>query len=94
MSFGEPVFPAGFNQKTAKEDLFVKGNRVILHDNQCGKTVEDSRRLSTKAKPEHLPGGASWPHMSVGRAPLWWRASWSLLEPSHVDPTVEFHDFL
>ena len=27
--FGESVFPAGFNQKTAKEDLFVKGNHGI-----------------------------------------------------------------
>jgi hypothetical protein len=28
MSFGEYVFSAGFNQKTIKEDLFIKGNHV------------------------------------------------------------------
>ena len=33
-------------------------------------------------------------HMSVGQALLWWRASWSLLEPFHVDLAAEFHDFL
>ena len=37
MSFDESVFLAGFNQKTAKEDLFVKGNHEM--------TWEDSRRL-------------------------------------------------
>ena len=44
MSFGEFVFPAGLNQKTAEEDPFVKGNRIIPQDKQCGKTLEDSRR--------------------------------------------------
>jgi hypothetical protein len=29
MSFGESVFLAGFNQKTAKGDLFVKRNYGI-----------------------------------------------------------------
>ena len=58
MSFGESVFPVGFNQKTAKEDLFVKGNHGIPPCKQRGKTLEDSRRISTKAEPEPLPGGA------------------------------------
>ena len=32
MSFAESVFLAGFNQKTTKEDVFVKGNYEIpLH---------------------------------------------------------------
>jgi hypothetical protein len=44
MNFGEFVFSAGFNQKTAKEDLFVKGNYEILSCKQCGNTLEDSRR--------------------------------------------------
>ena len=48
MSFGESVFPAGFNQKTTKKDLFVKGNHRNLSRNRCGKTLEDSRRLSTE----------------------------------------------
>jgi hypothetical protein len=44
MSFGESVFLAGFNQKTTKEDLFMKGNYGILSRKQRGKTPEDSRR--------------------------------------------------
>ena len=42
MSFGESMFLAGFNQKTGNEDVFVKGNRVIPQDKQCGRTLEDS----------------------------------------------------
>ena len=38
--------------------------------------------------------GADWPHMVAPQGLLRWRASWSLLDPSHIDPTVEFHDFL
>ena len=49
MSFGKSVFPAGFNQKTAKEDLFVKRNHGISLRNRRGKTLEDSRRQITKA---------------------------------------------
>ena len=49
MSFGESMFLAGFNQKTAKEDLFVKLNHGIPPRNQHGKTLEVSRRLSTEA---------------------------------------------
>ena len=49
MSFGESMFRAGFNQKIAKEDLFIKGNHGIPLRNRHGKTLEDSRRLSTKA---------------------------------------------
>ena len=52
----------GFNQKTTKEDLFVKGNYGILPCKQCGKILEDSRRLSTEADPEGLPCGADRPH--------------------------------
>jgi hypothetical protein len=29
MSFGESIFPAGFNQKTPKEDLFIEENHGI-----------------------------------------------------------------
>jgi hypothetical protein len=42
MSFGEFVFLAGFNQKTAKEDLFVKRNYGILPG---GTAWKGSRRL-------------------------------------------------
>ena len=38
-------------------------------------------------------GGASRRHMTVAQGLLQWRASWSLLESTHVDYTVEFHDF-
>jgi hypothetical protein len=29
MSFGESVLPTGFNQKTIKGDLHVRGNHII-----------------------------------------------------------------
>jgi hypothetical protein len=58
MSFDESMFSAGFNQNTTKEDMFVKGNLIILPRNWHGKTLEDSRRLSTKAEAKTLPGGA------------------------------------
>jgi hypothetical protein len=52
------MFSAGFIQKTIKEDLFVKGNYGIPPRKQCGKILEDSRRLSTEADLEGLPCGA------------------------------------
>ena len=63
MSFGESVFSAGFIQKIVKGDLFNKGNYKIMPHKQRGKTLEDSRRLSTKADPKGLPCGATWPHL-------------------------------
>ena len=59
------MFPAGFNQKTVKEDLFVKENYGIPQRRQHGKTLEDYRRLSTEADPETLPCGAGWPHLQA-----------------------------
>jgi hypothetical protein len=53
MSFGESVFPVGFNQKTAEGDLFVKRNYRILSRELRGKTLEDSRSLSTER--DHMP---------------------------------------
>jgi hypothetical protein len=50
-------------EDTAKEDLFIKRNHGILPRKQCGKTLEDSRRLSIEAEPEPLTCGAGWPHM-------------------------------
>jgi hypothetical protein len=49
MSFGESVFPIGFIQKTTKRYLFVKGNIRIPPWHQCGKDLEDFRRLSIEA---------------------------------------------
>ena len=63
MSFGESVFLAGFNQKTAKEDLFVKGNYKISPRNRHGNSLEDSRRPTTKAEPVPLTCGVDQPHL-------------------------------
>ena len=65
MSFGEPVFSAGFIQKTVKGDLFVKGNYGVPPRKWRGKILEDSRRLSTKADPEGLPCGAGQPYLQA-----------------------------
>ena len=39
-------------------------------------------------------GGASQPHMEVARGLLRWRASWSLLESSHMGTITDKFDFL
>ena len=70
MSFGESIFLAGFNQKTIKGDLFVKGNHGILPRDQRGKVPEDSKRLSTEAGLDPLTCGAARPHCQAAR-PLW-----------------------
>jgi hypothetical protein len=62
------VFSAGFNHKTAKEDLLVEENHIILQDKQRGKTLEDSMRLSSEAEPEPLTCGAGWSHMQADRS--------------------------
>jgi len=56
------VFSAGFNQKTIKGDLFIKGNHEIPSWDQCGKVPEDSRRLSTEGDHMSMTCGAAWPH--------------------------------
>ena len=61
------MFLVGFNQKAAKEDLFVKENHGIPPCKQRGKTLEDSRRLSTEADLEPLPCGAGRLHLQAGR---------------------------
>ena len=67
MSFGEFMFSAGFIQKTVKGDLFVKGNYRIPPRNQHGKTLEDSIRRITKAKPVSLTCGADRPHLEAAQ---------------------------
>ena len=64
------MFLAGFNQKTIKGDLFVKGNHGISPRDQRGKVPEDSRRLSTEAGLDPLTCGAARPHLEAAR-PLW-----------------------
>jgi hypothetical protein len=48
MSFGESMFLAGFNQKTAKGDQFVKRNYGIPPQELRGKVLEDSMRIYTE----------------------------------------------
>ena len=61
MSFGEFVFPAGFNQKTAKKDQIVKGKYGVPPWYLCGKTLEGSRSHVTKVEGHPLTGGATRP---------------------------------
>jgi hypothetical protein len=53
------MFLAGFIQKTIKKELIIKENNGIPPRKQCGKTLEDSRRLSTKDDHERLKCGAN-----------------------------------
>ena len=59
MSFGEYMFPAGFNQKTAKEDLIVKGKYRVPPWYLRGKTLEGSRSHVNEAEGHPLTGGAT-----------------------------------
>ena len=67
MSFGESMILARFNQKTAKKDLFIKRNHRIPPRKQRGKTLEDSRRLSTEVEAMPLTCGAGPPYLQAGR---------------------------
>ena len=80
MSFGKFVFPVGFNQKTAKEDLIVKGNYGIPPRYLRGKTLEGSRRQITEAEAEALICGAARP--TGGATQLLWDRPISLLRMS------------
>ena len=65
MSFGESVFPTGFNQKTAKEDLIVEGKYEIPLRYLCGKTLEGSRSHVTEVEDQSLTFGAARPYCQV-----------------------------
>ena len=67
MSFGKYVFSVGFNQKTVKDDLFIKANHVYPQQNYCEKTLEHSGWQLTKANPEGLTCGAGQPHLQADR---------------------------
>ena len=58
---------AEFNQKTTKDDLFVKRNYGIPPRNQRGKTLEDSRRRITEVEHMSLTCGAGRPHLEATR---------------------------
>jgi hypothetical protein len=45
-SFGESMIFVGYIQKTIKRDLHVRRNNAVPPQNQCGKVLQDSRRLS------------------------------------------------
>ena len=76
------MFSAGFNQKTSKEDLVIKGNHVISQHNQQEKTLEHFRRLSIEAEHDRWAQGVGWP--VAPRPPLWCGVFPSLLEPSRL----------
>ena len=60
ISFGESTFQ--FNQKTAKEDLIVKGKYGVPLRYLRGKTLEHSRSHVTKAESKGMTCGAARPH--------------------------------
>jgi len=61
MSFGEFVFPTGFNLKTAKEDLNIKGKYGFPPWHLCGKALEGSRSHVTEVEGEMPLDGAGRP---------------------------------
>jgi hypothetical protein len=63
------MFVGGFTQKTIKEGLFVKANHVYPQRNRRGKTLEDSKRQTTKAEGRWLPCGADQPHLQAAWPP-------------------------
>ena len=69
MSFGESVFPAGFNQKPAKEDLIIKEKHGIQPRYLRGKTLEGSRSHITEAEGHPLTGGAARPLWALPVSP-------------------------
>jgi hypothetical protein len=67
MSFGESVFLAGFNRKTTKGDLFVKGKHGIIPWHLRGKTLEESRRLSVEGDHMSMTCEATQPPPKAAR---------------------------
>ena len=67
MSFSESITAGGFNQKTIKEDLFVKENHGYPRRNQLRKTPEHYIRQTTATGTEPLTCGASRPHLQADR---------------------------
>ena len=70
MSFGESMFLAGFNQKTAKKDLIVKGKHRIPSWYLRGKTLEGSRSHVTEVEDQRMTCGATRPHYHAARSPM------------------------
>ena len=64
------MFPAGFNQKTTKEDLIIKGKYEVPPWYLRGKTLEGLRSHITKAEGHPLTGGAARP-LGGAIGPLW-----------------------
>ena len=67
MSFGESKILAGFNQKTAKEDLIVRGKHGIPLWYLRGKTLEGSRSHITKVEDQRMTCGATRAHYQPAR---------------------------
>ena len=55
------MFPVGFNQKTTKEDLIVKGKYGIPPPYLRGKTLEGSRSHVTVAEDQRMTCGPPSP---------------------------------
>ena len=68
MSFGESMFSAGFNQKTAKEDLIVKGNHGIPPWYRCGKILEGRGKILEGTEGKSPKQGLT--HCPIGPAGL------------------------
>ena len=63
--FGDFMTVGGFNQKTVKEDLFVKANYIIPRRNQLGKTLEQSRRQLIETHAYVSECGTGRPHLQA-----------------------------
>ena len=77
ISFGESVFPVGFNQKTTKEDLIVKEKYRVPPWYLCGKTLEGSKSHVTEVEghpviggPRGLGGLQVWPACPTWQPPI------------------------
>ena len=84
MSFGKFVFLAGFNQKTAKEDLIVKGKHRIPLRYLRGKTLEGSRSHVTEAEDQRMTCGAARPHCQAAHPPMGPPVSLVAMSVSHL----------
>ena len=83
MSFGESVFPTGFNQKTTKEDLIVKEKYGVPPRYLRGKTLEGSRSHVNEAGDKRMTYAAARPH---------YQAPWPPMGPPISQlPTSVFH---
>ena len=70
MSFGKSIFPTGFNQKTTKDDLIVKGKYRVPLRYLRGKTQEGSKSHVTEAESKEMTCGATPPYYQATQPPM------------------------